>query len=248
MIEEVKIEDKKGIGWTVVLGWMPGVNLLVLFSIFRRASRFPKLKSSPNFWFTDEVSFGSASVWGVIYLFFGGICLIGYLSALFKSEPSAVDGIIIAFFFMVLPFFLIGISLRMCNVRYERYISAIDEALSMLRGNVLSGKETPVKSALAKSFQYGDREMSPEETSMIWEDLQKNYVITYVSKSQTNELLVKVIAPELQKYFAGQKTTSPEPSFVANQTEWQCEYCGGKNEIKKDEKQKVCTFCGASSG
>lgn len=248
MIEKVHIENKKGLGWTIALGWIPFVNLFVAFPALMRAFGFPKLRNSPKFWITDETHFGNALVWSVPYILFTVIWLFPLFSKL--SEPGDSSDDIFAFLVLFIPGLLISISLFLQYLKYINYTSAVDEVLNRLKKNAVNGSGALSRNALEKSLQYGKRTMNPEEISRMFDDLQRNSVIAYTSNPQKDSIEVKVIAPELQKYFVeSQKTTSSgTPPSVASQTEWQCGYCGGKNAMKKNEGQKkVCGFCGAAS-
>lgn len=80
--------------------------------------------------------------------------------------------------------------------------------------------------------------------------------VNKIEKVTTKNVKMEDLPPETQALLASMtKSTSAFlgndfltgfTQFSMQQSEWECEYCSGKNRVKEGNPQQICEFCGAA--
>ena len=192
-MEKINIENyitnKKGIGWIVLLGWIPFLNVfLAIFLVAAYPSFSVGIRRTPFFRISKNKTLGDASFWGIFYM---GITLIYIiLTVLFIDYLKTLH--FWTYLSVPLATFIIVIYLITYNMLYKNYIIYVNDFLNeiMLRGKPDESNNQPV------TFKGGFRK-DTKIYSML-EDLKRNNIIKTEKSNNRNEKIIS-FTPEFQQ-------------------------------------------------
>jgi hypothetical protein len=133
-IEELNFIKTKGFWWVIAFGWIPIVNLLLIFSVFSWkifGLTSDKINRAPFLLVFSNKKIDNTSFWGILYLVFAGLLTVGFAFAfVFVFEYRELLHFWLFVVFVAFPPTFIGILLFSYNARHQQYLTFVNNFLN----------------------------------------------------------------------------------------------------------------------
>ncbi|MDL2290444.1 hypothetical protein LJB95_03470 [Paludibacteraceae bacterium OttesenSCG-928-F17] len=188
-IEELNLPKKKGIGWIVLLGWIPIINIfLAIFLISTYPFFLVGLRRTPYFRISKNKTLGNASLWGIIYL---GITFIYIILAVLFFDLLILHQFWMLLFTPIVTF-LAAIYFITYNIRYKNNIQYVD---SFINDVMIKAQSDSSYNSLV-TFKEGNNKGT--KTNAMLEDLKRNNIIKVEKSNKRKEKIIS-FTPEFQQ-------------------------------------------------
>lgn len=225
LIDLVKIEKKRGMGWVLFLALMLAFSLPAMLMAWSRFIRL-RLRNVPQVRLFGKIPFGGALPWSFPLITSGTL-----LSCAFLMMDSRGSEDFWVLFLIALPQLLTGVLMAVYWAYYRAYKGAIDVVLNRIQNNAGDALcEEPIpfegftfrKAAIVKML----------------DDLADNQVVVLHERADGTPT-ASIISSELLAHFETNRSLrKPSMPLVT----WSCSCCGAPNTTPENG---VCEYCGA---